>query len=61
MIKEILQKLTTEQSHKLLDNLCVECGLPVHENLRKCVIFECLVEVLGKFMLAFWRYLTVVL
>ena len=35
MIKEALQKLTTEQANKLLDNLCVECGLPVHENLRK--------------------------
>ena len=35
MIKEVLQKLTLEQSSKLLDNLCVECGLPVHENLRK--------------------------
>ena len=35
MIKEALQKLTLEQANKLLDNLCVECGLPVHENLRK--------------------------
>ena len=35
MIKEVLQKLTIEQANKLLDNLCVECGLPVHENLRK--------------------------
>ena len=35
MIKEALQKLTVEQANKLLDNLCVECGLPVHENLRK--------------------------
>ena len=35
MIKEVLQKLTLEQANKLLDNLCVECGLPVHENLRK--------------------------
>ena len=35
MIKEVLQKLTIEQANKLLVNLCVECGLPVHENLRK--------------------------
>ena len=35
MIKEALQKLTLEQANNLLDNLCVECGLPVHENLRK--------------------------
>ena len=35
MIKEVLQKLTIEQANNLLDNLCVECGLPVHENLRK--------------------------
>ena len=34
MIKEALQKLTVEQANKLLANLCVECGLPVHENLR---------------------------
>ena len=34
-LNEILKKLTTEQTHKLLDNLCIECGLPVHENLRK--------------------------
>ena len=35
MINEVLKKLTLEQAHKLLDNLCVECGLPVQENLRK--------------------------
>ena len=35
MIKEALKKLTLEQANNLLDNLCVECGLPVHENLRK--------------------------
>jgi hypothetical protein len=35
MINEVLKKLTLEQANKLLDNLCVECGLPVQENLRK--------------------------
>ena len=27
-------KLTTEQAKKILDNLCVNCGLPVNEDLR---------------------------
>ena len=28
-------KLTKKQKELILDNLCINCGLPVHEDLRK--------------------------